>query len=281
MSDAARSVTPLSQLLARRERLDGATAPRVRFHVTPDWQQGRTTFGGVLSALVVQAMRDVCGSDWPLRALQTNFVGPVASGTFDVEVHLLRQGKNIRQVQARVLQADANGAEQTGGVLLGVFGTARESAMPHLRPEQAPAEKALHEAFQWPYVPNVMPAFVQHVDFRQAEGGLPFTGTDQWHSRTYVRLHKSEGIDSELQAVLLADAGPTPALAQLKGFAPASSVSWALELRPVDVRDPAGFWRMDKDALATGEGYVNEKTTLWTPDGHLAALGYQVVAVYA
>jgi hypothetical protein len=120
------------------------------------------------------------------------------------------------------------------------------------------------------------------VDFRHAEGGMPFTGSDAWHSRTHVRLHEPERVDAELQAVLLADAGPTPALAQLKGFAPASSVSWALELRPV-AHPPAadGFWRMDKDALATGEGYVNEKTTLWTPDGHLAALGYQVVAVYA
>jgi hypothetical protein len=79
---------------------------------------------------------------------------------------------------------------------------------------------------------------------------------------------------------MLADAGPTPALGQLKGFAPASSVSWALELRPVAPRDATGFWRMDKDALATGEGYVNEKTLLWTSDGELAALGYQVVAVY-
>lgn len=271
----------LGQLLARRERVQVGAHPRVRFHVSPDWAQGRTTFGGVLSALVVQAMRDVCGGDWPLRALQTNFVGPVAPGSFDVEVHLLRQGKNIRQVQARVLQADAGGVEQIGGVLLGVFGTARESALPHLRPPQMPADKDIDAAFRWPYVPNMMPAFVQHVDFRQAEGGLPFTGTNEWHSRTYVRLHEPADVDTELQSVLLADAGPTPALAQLKGFAPASSVSWALELRPVAVDDPAGFWRMDKDALATGEGYVNEKTTLWTPCGQLAALGYQVVAVYA
>ena len=45
--------------------------------------------------------------------------------------------------------------------------------------------------------------------------------------------------------------------------------------------EPDGFWRMDKDALATGECYVNEKTTLLSPQGQLAALGYQVVAVYA
>ena len=90
----------------------------------------------------------------------------------------------------------------------------------------------------------------------------------------------SQGVDAELLSVLLADAGPTPALAMLPGFAPASSVSWALELRPVGGIDAQGLWRMDKDAIATGEGYVNETTTLWTPCGQMAALGYQVVAVY-
>jgi acyl-CoA thioesterase len=276
MSDSAASVTSLGQMLAAR-RHEGH---RVDFHVTEDWGQGRTTFGGLLSALVVQAMRDVCGADWPLRALQTNFVGPVAPGLMHVEVILLRQGKNVRQVQARVTQTDAQGAEQVGGVLLGVFGTGRESALPHLRPEQAVVAKAAEESMKWPYVPNVMPAFTQHMDIRHADGAVPFAGGKEWHSRTFVRLNETEGVDAELQAVMLADAGPTPALGQLKGFAPASSVSWALELRPVAPRDATGFWRMDKDALATGEGYVNEKTLLWTSDGELAALGYQVVAVY-
>lgn len=277
MSDTQPSVTTLAQILSGRQR----AGERVTFTVTPDWGQGRTTFGGLLSALVVQAMRDVCGSNWPLRALQTNFVGPVAPGQMHVEVTLLRQGKNIRQVQARVMQADAQGQEQVGGVLLGVFGGARESTLPHLRPIQADVAVSPKTAFRWPYIPDMMPAFTQHLDFRHAEGGMPFTGSSEWHSRTHIRLHEVEGVDVELQAVIMADAGPTPALAQLKGFAPASSVSWALELRPVEIGDPKGFWRMDKDALATGEGYVNEKTALWTPCGQLAALGYQVVAVYA
>jgi len=277
MSESALPTTTLAQLLASRQRQEN----RVSFMVTPDWQQGRTTFGGLLSALVVQAMRDVCGADWPLRALQTNFVGPVAPGLMHVDVTLLRQGKNVRQIQAHVMQADAQGTEQFGGVLLGVFGAGRTTALPHLRPEQVVVPKDAHTSMKWPYIPNVMPAFTQHMDIRHAEGSVPFSGSSEWHSRTHIRLHEYEGVDAELQAVLLADAGPTPALGQLKGFAPASSVSWALELRPVDVTDPSGFWRMDKDALATGEGYVNEKTTLWTHDGQLAAFGYQVVAVYA
>lgn len=282
MSETSTATTPLPQLLSQRRRLEG-NAPRVRFHVTPDWQQGRTTFGGLLSLLVVQAMRDVCGNDWPLRALQTNFVGPVTPGHFDVEVTLLRQGKNIRQVQARLLQSDACDIEHTCGVLLGVFGAGRESRLPELRPPHEPAAKDPDQSLKWPYVPNITPEFTQHLEFRQAEGGLPFTGSNEWHNRVYVRINivdDIDDIDSELQSVMLADAGATPALARLSGFAPASSVSWSLELLPVTVRNASGFWRMDKEALATGQGYVNEKTTLWTPDGEVAAFGYQVVAVY-
>ena len=42
----------------------------------------------------------------------------------------------------------------------------------------------------------------------------------------------------------------------------------------------AGWWRIDMDTKACAEGYANQAATLWTPDGQLASLGYQVVAVY-
>lgn len=268
---------PLRTLLSTRQR----QGERVTFELTDDWLQGRTTFGGALSALAVQAMRDVCGTDVPLRALQTNFVGPVGVGSCHIDVTLLRQGKNIRQVQARVTQADAHGVAQVGGVLLGVFGLGRASALPTLMPTRPPVATRPHEAPALPYIPGLTPQFTQHLDFRLAEGGLPFTGTDTWHSRTHVRLKDHTEVDAELLSVLLADAGPTPALAQLKGLASASSVSWALELRPVPLPAADGFWRMDKQAVVVAEGYVNETTQLWTPEGQLAALGYQVVAVYA
>jgi acyl-CoA thioesterase len=251
---------------------------RVRFQVDESWQQGRTLFGGLLSALAVQAMRDVCGSQWALRALQTSFVGPVAAGAFDVEVQLLRQG----QVQANITQPDAQGQVATAGVLLGVFGGGRESTLPRLMPERPEVAKDVEASLQLPFLQGLTPNFTQHLDFRLAEGAFPFMGSEHNSSRMHVRLKQSHELDAELLAVMLADAGPTPVLAQLKAPAPASSVSWALELRPVTQgTDIAGFWRMDKDALAVDEGYVNERTALWTPDGQLAALGYQVVAVYA
>ena len=277
MNPASSPITPLAQVLDHRQR----EGQRVSFRITEDWQQGRTMFGGVLSVMAVQAMRDICGSDWPLRALQTNFVGPVSPGLVHVDVTLLRQGKNIRQVKAQILQANAEGVEQIAGILLGSFGVGRESVLPSLRPPQVAVANAVETSYPWPFIPGMTPPFTRHLEFRHAEGGTPFSGDDSWHSRTYVRLLDNAGIDTELQAIILADAGPTPALAQLRGYTPASSVSWALELRPVSIGQRDGHWRMDKDALAVGEGFVNEKTTLWTPCGQLAALGYQVVAVYA
>ena len=52
---AAPALTPLPALLAARERLG---SHGVRFSVPADWQQGRTTFGGLLSVLAVQAMSE-------------------------------------------------------------------------------------------------------------------------------------------------------------------------------------------------------------------------------
>ena len=282
MSDSAvkpSSLQSFQTLLSLRERLNDT---HVRFTVGADWGQGRTLFGGLLSALSVVAMRDVCGQDWPLRALQTSFVGPVAPGAaFEVQVTLLRQGKHVRQVQALVRQNDAQGQSVVAGVLLAVFGNARESSLPLLTQVQRPAARSAQESMALPFLPGLTPNYVQHVEFRLSEGSFPFTGADSWSDCTFVRVRESEGLDPELLSVILADVGATPALSRLKAPAPASSVSWSLELRPVPDADVAALWRTDKDTLAAGEGYVNDRTLLWTPDGHLAALGYQVQGVYA
>jgi acyl-CoA thioesterase len=277
MSSELTTAPPLSAVLAARS----INANRVSFKVSEDWQQGRTLFGGLLSALAAQAMRDVCGSDWPMRALQTNFVGPVTLETFHVDVTLLRQGKNVRQVKAMVVQADASGTEQVCGTLLGVFGAGRSSQITPRQPAQPPVALSAEASTALPYLPGLTPNFTQHLDFRLAEGAFPFTGSDSWQTRYHLRLKDSTGVDPELLAIMLTDAGPSPSLSQAKTFAPASSVSWALELRPVADVDPEGLWRLDQDTIAYGDGYANDRAHLWTPDGQLAALGYQVVAVYA
>jgi acyl-CoA thioesterase len=269
--------------LLQQRRAEGST---LRFQVSEDWQQGRTVFGGLMTALAVQAMRDIAGAGWPadvsLRALQTNFIGPVSPGVAEIEVHTLREGKNVRQVQATLRQRG-----DIAAVFVGVFGAPRDSSLPALQPERPTLAITPDEVPSLPFLPGLTPAFTQHIDFRTAEGAIPFTGGKNWNTKIYMQLRPGE-IDpktahlDELLTVIFADAAPTPALGRLTRPAAASSVSWALELRPLGQRVASdGWWRVDKEAIAVGDGYVNERSTLWAPDGSLAAYGYQVVAVYA
>ncbi|MBX3618748.1 MAG: thioesterase family protein [Rhizobacter sp.] len=270
------SFTPLSTLLAARR----PGAGRVGFDIPPDWLQGRTSYGGLISTLAVQAMRDVAGSTWPgevkLRALQTSFIGPVTQGPIEIAVNLLREGKSVRQVQALVQQQG-----QTAALLLGVFGVGRQTVVPVHAPQAPPVARTPEETPPR-VLKGVAPNFTQHMDMRFAEGVAPFSGQHSETSRIHVRMRDEPlPLDTELLTVLLADVPPTPVISNFTQPTPASSVSWELQLRPLPQAPAAdGWWRVDTDVLASADGYVNQVSKLWAPGGSLAALGYQVVTVY-
>ena len=271
-------LNPFSTLAAQRRSIDGA----LRFPVTADWLQGRTCYGGMISALAVVAMRERAGAAWPadvsLRALQTSFVGPVAAGAVDITVTVLRQGRNICQVQALVQQQG-----QVAALLMGVFSADRAST---LRPRlpQRPAPRRLADAIEPPASPPAAaPVFLQHFDMRWSDGSPPFSGGDGWTSEIHMRLRPDEAaaLSTELQAVLLADLSPTPVIGQLTKPGANSSVTWSLELRPVPAGSDGGWWRADNESTMVDGGYVNQSARLWAPDGQLAAYGSQLVAVFA
>jgi acyl-CoA thioesterase len=270
-------LTPFATLLAGRTRSDGRTG----FAIPEDWLQGRTSFGGLIAAIAVQAMRDAVGAAWPievsLRALQTSFVGPVGAGPVDVAVQLLREGKSARQVEARVLQ---NG--QVCAVMLGVFSSDRPSVLAPLRPQRPPIGHAAEALAQQGLGDPRVPAFLKHFDRRWADGPMPYSGGSGDSISLWIRLiEPQDEVTAELMTVLLADLSPTPVIGQLRQPTPSSSVTWALELRPVAHTGETGWWRADTEALVVDGGYVNQAARLWEPGGQLAALSYQVVTVFA
>lgn len=272
------STITLATLLARRER----TAERVRFEIDEGWLQGRTTFGGLISALGVQAMRDVAaGSGWSpdvtLRALQTSFIGPVELGPVDVSVQTLREGKSVRQVQATLSQ---NG--QVAALFVGVFAVDRDSSIPRHAPVFVPARAPEAIARTAPTI-GARPSFIRHFDMRWAEGSPPGSGIAEWDARIHLKLldEDAASLSGELLAVMMADVSPSPASTHLTKPAAASSISWALELQPIAADEAiAGWWRTDNRVAAARGGYINVQSTLWTPGGQLAALAYQVAALY-
>jgi acyl-CoA thioesterase len=276
--DGRMNLTPLSALLSRRER----GGDEVGFDIPDDWLQGRTSFGGLVSAFAVQAMRDVAAAGWPadvaLRALQTNFIAPVGPGALAVGVKVLREGRSVRQVQATVRQGG-----ETVAMMVGVFGSPRGTSLPPLRPQRPAPRREVDDIAPSPFVPGLRPNFVAHLDMRWADGTPPFSATPDWQASIHLRLRDADAarLPSEILTVLMADAFPTPALSHFGQPSPASSVSWALELRPLAPDEALdGYWRADNIVIAADSGYVNQQSLLWAPSGALAALAYQVVTVY-
>jgi len=270
--------TPLSALLARRQQ----RGTDVTFDVPEDWLQGRTSFGGLVSTFAAQAMRDAVGSGWPdgvkLRALQSNFIAPIAQGPLSVSVRLLREGRNVRQVQASVQQGDTLSA-----LMVGVFGADRETTLTPLNPLRPAPARAVAGLPALPFVRGVRPNFLVHFDTRWSEGTRPFSGHDGWTASIHLRLTDADAASAspELATVLMADVSPSPAISHFTRPSPTSSVSWSLELRPLPPGDTVdGWWRADNEVLAASGGYVNQRSSLWSPGGSLAALAYQVVTVY-
>lgn len=269
---------PFSATVAART-IDGST---VRFHLGDDWQQGRTAYGGVVAALAAQAMRDVAGANWPaemtLRSLQCAFVAMVEPGAVEVQVETLRQGRNMTQLLARI-----GNPGRLGSVLIGVYGSDRPSALTPRHPERPPARAEADALPAMPFVPALMPPFLQHVETRPCDAARPFSGTPSVRSVIHMRLRDADAsaIVPEVLTVLLGDMPATPALSELPERAMSSSVTWSLELRPTAAHVAGGWWRIDSESVLVQGGTINHAARLWAPDGQLAAMGTQVVTVFA
>lgn len=269
--------TPFSATVAERQR-SGHT---VSFHLGDDWQQGRTAYGGVVAAVAAQAMRDVAGADWPaevsLRSLQCAFVSVVEPGPVQVQVEVLRQGRNVCQVLARLSERG-----RLGTVAIGVYSADRPSSLTQRRLQRPMPRAEADRLPAMPYVQGPMPPFLQHVEMRPCDGARPFSGTPTTRSMIHLRLRDADAraIEPEVLTVLLGDVPATPALSEPPAPLPSSSVTWALELRPVARAQTDGWWRIDCDSVHVDGGYVNHAARLWAPDGALAALGTQVVTVF-
>ena len=250
--------------------LDGTCAT---LELTPEWTQGRAAYGGWQAALALQAMRTVAG-DAPLRSLQVNFIAPVPVGKVTARAELLRRGKSVTQVEARI---GVDGAVAFNAV--GIFGAARPSVVE----QQAVCPAALlagAERTQAPYNAAQMPVFLQNFQVCWGGGGVPYSGTAHGDAQVYLRM-RDDVIASDAHLVCLADANYPSALTRLSAPVPMSSINWTLEFAaPVTDADRAGWFRFDLSMLAARDGYAWENAAIWSESGHLVAMSRQCVAVF-
>lgn len=244
--------------------------------IDSSWGQGRAMFGGLVASLAFERMRSVVQPGRPMRSLQVSFVGPVeADMLVAVNAELLREGKSVSQVQARLVQSG-----ETRLVALGSFGGDRESGV-KVTPPAAPHAPSPEDCVSLPFRSGLSPAFTQHIEMRWAFGSLPFTGKRDLEMGGWMRFRTPPEEITDAHLVALVDAWPPALLPHLSKPAPASSLSWSLDImhpRPAIATDE---WLLYKATIdQAGSGYGHAQAKIWNARGELVALSRQTVTVF-
>jgi len=241
--------------------------------VSDDWLQGRTVYGGLASALCMQAALNEFGDLPPLRSAQIAFIGP-ASGQLQLRPSILRRGKST--VFASVdLIGDAGLATRATFC----FGAARESAFAHVAigTPELKAPEACPDFFK--HAPPAL-SFVQHLEGRFVSGSLPFSGSEDPQMMLWLR-HREQGIPPSLVPLLaLADAPPPAASARSRAPSPISTMTWSIDMLTDMITTDDGWWLIHNVAEQIADGYSSQAMTLWNRNGQPIMASRQNVAVF-
>lgn len=257
----------LSELLSSFDGAQGLLLP-------DSWRQGRTAYGGVLSALAVAAaMQGHAGALPPLRAMQVSFIGP-AAGLLRFVPAVLREGKSVVNVGVDVFSDDALAAR-----LSLVFGRARESAVAHDFSGELPAQgPAAYRDFDMAAMPFA-PAFTRNFQMRPAGGAMPVSAAEIPELLTWIRHRDAGGVDPAVALIAMGDAMPPAAFTSFRAAAPISSITWNVELLDPS---PQGEWFLLRSfSQHAGDGYSSQDMQAWDEQGRVVMRGRQSVAVFA
>ena len=254
----------------------GANMPdSINIMVPPAWGQGRAVFGGMAAALALAHLLPVIPDNMPLRSVSVSFVAPLNTGPARVQRRILRQGKSVIQAQVDITQDN-----QVALVLLASFGTARPSAY-QLAADSAPVWSG--DTFHSLPKQGPVPEFTTHFDYRIHHGQLPFSASPLRELGGDIRMTGNNSTQvGVLELLALVDAWPPVSLTLLSQPAPASSLTWTLEVIADDLPFNTGdWWRYLAEIDYAADGYHHIAAKLWQPDGKLAAISRQTVTVFA
>jgi acyl-CoA thioesterase len=242
-------------------------------NVSDDWLQGRTVYGGLATAICVQAALNEFGALPPLRSAQIAFIGP-ASGALRLRTQLLRKGKST--VFAGV---DLIGEAGLATRATLCFGAPRQSAFTHV----AIATPELKAPDHCPdFFHNAPPTlrFIQHIEGRYVSGSPPFSGSDDPQMTLWLR-HRDPGVQPSLVPLLaLADAPPPAASARSKAPSPISTMTWSIDMLTDQIATDDGWWLIHNVAEQIADGYSSQAMTLWNRHGQPIMASRQNIAVF-
>ncbi|GAA5216953.1 thioesterase family protein [Corallincola platygyrae] len=241
-----------------------------------DWTQGRTVFGGLSAALLYVVIKNQVAAERPLRSLSTNFVGPLLTDTsFSFEVELLREGKSASQLSARIVQQG-----QVAVIQQACFGAERGSDITVKQTDDHQLSSPKIEQ-QLPFIPDVTPKFIQHIDLAIVDGAMPYTGALQSSLDGWMRFRNPPNRITDAHLICLIDAWPPAVLQMMKQLAPASTMAWNLEfIHPHQPIAPDDWFAYKAYTRQAANGYAHLEANIWDSAGELVAISRQCVTVF-
>lgn len=245
---------------------------RWHYSLGADWMQGRTAYGGISSALALDAAMRDHPCDAPLRSAQISFIGPVG-GDCHVATRLLRQSKSSCFVAADLSSEAGFGTSATFS-----FMTARSSHIDYRKiapPVVAPPDRLAS-------IPDhpARPPFTRHFDMRPIRGPSFGHGLDDAHILTWVRWAQQPECDAHIALLALADALPPAAMTLFNQFGPISSSTWMQHFLCDAPQTEDGWWLMESRSLHVANGFSAQSMSIWNSAGKLVSVGGQGVALY-
>ncbi len=252
--------------------LDAVSDTHFRGHITEDWMQGRTTYGGLSSALALTAVKQAFPGEQPLRSALISFIGPVA-GECDIAVRQVRESKSSRFVMAEVTSESGYGTHA-----LFTFSNARASHVDHSNLPM-PAIAAPEELQPLPIHP-MRPAFPRHFDMRPSNGPELLMGQDEAEILAWVRYDEQPTVDVDVSLLALGDALPPAALHLFRQFGPVSSMNWTVHMLVDQPQTRDDWWLLHSRAEHSQRGFSVQEMTIWNRDGEAVARGGQGVGIF-
>lgn len=235
------------------------------------WMQGRTTYGGLSSALCLETARRALPDAPPLRSALVSFIGP-AGGPVKGRAKMLRQGKSVTFVEAD-LSSEAGIATRCAFA----FGGARPSQWNRtFTPSPVMPKPEDCELFR---PPDAAVEFGKHFDSRLAKGGRPISGSKEHDHYIWVR-HRDERAQGVVALLALADMPPPALMPMFAEFAPISSMTWMVNMLGDEPKSRDGWWLLQSRAEHAGGGYSSQDMLVWNSDGELVIAGRQSVAIF-
>jgi acyl-CoA thioesterase len=236
----------------------------------PDqWLQGRTSYGGLSSALALEAARTLADDLPPLRSANIAFVGPL-SGEVRASAEIIRRGKNASWARAEVTSDLGIGLLATF-----VFMNAMESHI-HLNDFPAPEAPRPEDASGGGEMKQG-PSFLPNFDWRYA---VPRTDPPSPELSRWMRLKDRDGLDPMVEVLSVGDGLPPGVLPLLGRSVPLSSMTWIVNMLTPEPKTRDGWWLLRSWANYAENGCSSQSMGIWNSEGEPVASGMQSIALF-